>query len=105
MWVKVSDLVVMPNHIHGIIWIGNIEWGAARVGAITNCSYYEQKQRRNNKLSKIIKWFKQVCTKAIRWEWFIWFQWHRSYYDCIIKVEKHWYGVKKYIANNPTQWE
>jgi REP element-mobilizing transposase RayT len=107
-WVSVSDFVVMPSHIHGIIWIDDsiIKWFNG--GTITNRPYTYIK---NNKwfqywlLSKIIKWFKQASCKKIRKSGYSWFQWHRSYYDSIIRDEIHLNRVKKYIANNPLKWE
>jgi REP element-mobilizing transposase RayT len=80
-WVSVSDFVVMPSHIHGIIWIDDsiIKW--FNEGAITNRPY------------------------TLRKSGYSWFQWHRSYYDSIIRDEIHLNRVKKYIANNPLKWE
>jgi hypothetical protein len=33
------------------------------------------------------------------------FQWHKSFYDRIIRNEKELYNIRNYIKNNPSKWQ
>lgn len=95
--IKLDDFVIMPSHIHGIIWI---------VGVIHE-SPHLRIERRKMIISKIIGRFKMNSSKLIndirnskgsR-------VWQRSYYDHIIRNEDDLNNTKQYIQNNPLNWE
>lgn len=77
--VIIDDYIIMPNHIHIIISIIN-----------------------NNEvtLSRIIRQYKEIVTKKIRYS-----IWQKSYYEHIIRDEKEYYKIKKYIQNNVLNWK
>lgn len=79
--VDLYEMIVMPNHIHGII--------ALPPGWIIN-------------LSRIIKWYKRACTKEIR-KVEPWFTWHRTYYDNFIRNQDMYDYIAQYIYENPTK--
>lgn len=101
--VEVSDLIVMPNHIHGIVLLKDNNRECSK--AINNRPYAEQSEKKYGMLSRIIKWLKQYSTKKIRATWYNWFQRHTSYYDRIIRNESELERVQEYIANNPLKRE
>ena len=119
--IKLDEFVIMPNHIHGIIWI---------VGAIHESPETKQKihespkdnptqengvirelplriERRKMLLTKIIGRFKMNSSKSINdihnskgshvWQ--------RSYYDHIIRNEDDLNNTKQYIQDNPLNWD
>lgn len=77
--VIIDDYIIMPNHIHIIISIIN-----------------------NNEvtLSRIIRQYKEIVTKKIRYS-----IWQKSYYEHIIRDEKEYYKINKYIQNNVLNWK
>ncbi|MHA2031658.1 MAG: transposase [Candidatus Kariarchaeaceae archaeon] len=93
--IKRGQFIVMPNHLHGIIIIDD---HCSRRGAVTAPP---------PTLGKIIAWYKYQSTKHVN----IFRQspgaklWQRNYYDRIIRNEKDYNRILKYIQNNPTVWE
>ena len=128
--VELSEHVVMPNHIHGIIaWdiVGarsprppkNI---VPRRGEVTSPILNNNRKnenpsptRNNNRrgevssptLGKIIAYFKYQSTKHIN-------QhrdmpgtqvWQRDYYDHVVRDDPDLQRLRQYIQNNPMKWE
>lgn len=113
--IRLPDVVIMPNHIHGIIIIQyqvkthqsscrglihqtpdmdlveNPEWILMRDPSLT--------------LGKIIRHFKAQATVDIRKNGAGHFQWQRNYYDEIIRNSKELEQKRIYIINNPSDWE
>jgi len=98
--VRLDEFVIMPNHVHGIIWI--------IVGAIHESPLQKvQKQKPRSLLSKIIGHFKMNTAKQINilratpgiplWQ--------RNYYEHIIRTEDELNCLREYIRNNPLRWE
>ncbi len=100
-----EEFVVMPNHIHGIIWI--VEYGGPndsqeRVGA-TGRSPRGPPPR---SLASFIAGFKSAATRRINalrgtpgapvWQ--------RNYYEHIIRDELALHHIRDYIATNPARW-
>ncbi|MFH1665556.1 MAG: transposase, partial [Candidatus Omnitrophota bacterium] len=99
-YVNLDEFIVMPDHIHGIVIIGdthngNIQ-GASR-GAPTV----------RNPLGQLIGAFKTVSTKQIN----IIHKtpgtrlWQRNYYEHVIRNEHDLNRIREYIINNPAKWE
>ena len=57
-------------------------------------------------LSKVIHGFKSSVTRRIHKQYgdFV-FQWHKSFYDHIIRNEESLFNTQEYILNNPKRWE
>lgn len=79
--VVLDEFIIMPNHIHGIILLG--DWWVS--------------------LSTIIKWYKQVCSKKIR-NICPEFTWQKSFHDHIIRNSIEYERIKYYIQTNPKNW-
>jgi putative transposase len=96
-----DEFVVMPNHVHGIIWVHNNVVGAERRSAptMTNVS--------PKSLGAIIRAYKSAVTYAIN---ALQNQrgavlWQRNYYEHIIRDEKDLQAKCNYILSNPLNWE
>ncbi|MBN2365713.1 MAG: transposase, partial [Calditrichaeota bacterium] len=52
----------------------------------------------------IIRFFKAKSTRMIRLSGFKNFSWQRNYYEHIIRNENDLNRIRKYIIENPSQW-
>ena len=105
--VELSEYVIMPNHVHGIIVLNT-------VGAYGNTPLLPNTLRSNKPVFKspsktigaIIRGYKSAVTKKIN----ILRNtpgmpvWQRNYYEHIIRNEKSYYRIAEYILNNPLNW-
>ena len=108
----VDELVVMPNHIHGIVIIvGNAD---AVPSILASRDLRSPPQRRTEQqtdrskmyLSKIIHGFKSSVTRMVRKQWNNHsFGWQKSFYDHVIRNDEDLQRVRTYIRNNPLNWE
>jgi len=123
--ISLDEYIIMPNHIHLIIFIMNVVVGVDLCvnpenttkqnlshiqGRHTGLSLRPAQQQTN--ISQIIQWFKTMTTneyirnvKQNNWEPFDKKIWQRNYYDRIIRSEKELDKIKKYIFENPSKWE
>lgn len=79
--------IIMPNHIHMIIFICNEE-GTMRASSPTQS------------IPQLIKSFKTLITKEIGFS-----VWQHSYYDHIIRDDADYEAIWEYIENNPLKWK
>ncbi len=79
--------VVMPDHIHMVIWLRGREDGPPRAAAPTAS------------LPGIINTLKGLSSKKMECP-----IWQRGYYEHIIRTEKDLQDIRQYIQNNPLQW-
>lgn len=92
--VKLDKFVVMPSHVHGIIFIA---------GNSFSCS---DKESQNVQLiPKIISHYKASVKREIRKncsdaQSF----WQKSFHDRIIQNKNELYQIQEYIVNNPWRW-
>lgn len=115
--VFLDAFVVMPNHIHGIIEIFDVDNPSIGVYRdtpllrnrnIRNNSIYKTKfESPSNNIGAIIRGYKSVVTKQIN-------QitqtpgtklWQRNYYDHIIRNEESLLQIREYIKHNSRNWE
>ena len=102
--IRNDQFVIMPNHIHGIIFI-------ASVGADQRVCPDHSPQRKPT-LGTIVQWFKTMTTndyiKAVRMNNVGPFPgklWQRNYYEHIIRDETDLNSIRQYIIDNPGKWE
>jgi REP element-mobilizing transposase RayT len=125
--VDLDEYMVMPNHFHGILVIGNNDLVGARrclaqnampqdetmsseCGAIhgeTRATQRVAPTIKSGTMGAIIGQFKSMVTKQINiirdtagaplWQ--------RNYYEHIIRDERELYAVRKYIRYNPQKWD
>lgn len=128
---KIDEYIIMPNHIHGIVFIAEpVRVRANVVGANnhsplpgiqteTQCGNGANMQANNHSpqhspgnrirgtsktIGSMVRGFKIGVTK--------WFQasgpgtivWQRNYYDHVIRDDKSLFHIRHYIRNNPANW-
>ena len=112
----------MPNHVHGIIELkaaGVAGAGAGVAGAenflpfLPQLSQPIQPAPPKNEFQKmiprsmgsIVKGFKIGVTKWFRENTDIHTVWQRNYPEHIIRNERSYHNISRYILNNPTSWK
>ena len=97
-YVMLGECVVMPNHLHGIIVLTSK--GGSRTAPTTTAP------TKRTPLGRLIGAVKTVSTKEINKQQDtpgIRF-WQRDFYERIIRNEREYQAIQKYIYNNPTTW-
>jgi len=112
--VTIDDTVLMPNHLHGIIWIGARpeEDGRTQRSAPTECaSPGGQTQRSALTLASVIQRYKAFTTneyskrvKQSNWPAFSRRLWQTNYFEHIIRDDQSLQSIRYYIENNPARW-
>jgi REP element-mobilizing transposase RayT len=99
--IKLDASVVMPNHIHGIIILMEMDnVGAGFKPAPTDLTKYYP-------LSEIIRAFKTFSARHVN-ELRITPGipvWQRNYHEHIVRNENELNRIREYIVNNPLQWQ
>lgn len=87
--LTVSEYVVMPNHIHLLLFIENDGTGNP-----------------SPTVGNIIGWLKYNTTKSVNEKYNTAGRklWQRSYYDHIIRDERDYVKKRNYILTNPSKW-
>ena len=102
MNLELGEYVVMPNHIHGIIFIGENQYNV-------NIKEYLDGTPRNKfgpqskNLASVIRGFKSAVTTYARINNLI-FNWQTRFHDHIIRSEAEYYRIAEYITSNPSNW-
>ena len=102
--VILDAFVVMPNHLHGIIVISDVDTrrGGSRTAPTTSRTAPTIKP-----LGRLVGAFKTTSTKQINnmrntpGEKL----WQRNYWEHIIRNENEYRRIAEYIRNNPAKWE
>ena len=117
MNLELCEYIVMPNHFHGIIWIGDNQYNT-RVydnyggeGAMHRVSTFENindnpKNRFGNQsknLASIVRGFKSAVTTYARKNELS-FNWQARFHDHIITTNEEYLRIGDYIINNPNSW-
>jgi putative transposase len=91
--VELDGFVIMPNHIHGILFFQSSQSGSAS-------------------LSRVVGAFKSLSTLAygrgVRqqgWPPFDGRLWQASFYEHVIRSEEALQRIRSYVQENPAQWE
>ncbi len=88
--VKLDEYVFMPNHMHAIIELTDLDptQAAPRVA-----------------LWEIVRVFKAATSYHIRRsEGKPWFAWQDDYYETVIRTEAALQQIRRYIRENPVRW-
>ena len=104
--VSLDEFVIMPDHIHGLIWLGatpGAEKTAPGVGQLR-----ARAGTRPGSLPAIVQAFKAACGFRARpilanlgWATRPTRFWQRNYDEQIIRDRSHLAAVRRYIRNNP----
>jgi putative transposase len=98
MNLELGEFVVMPNHFHAVIFIGQNKYNTD----IENVQNKFGTQSAN--LASIVRGFKAAVTrqaKLLNPE----FSWQASYHDHIIRTAESFNNVTNYIRCNPEKWQ
>jgi putative transposase len=124
--VQLDEFVIMPNHVHGIIWINSpTQTVAARRASPTNGELqkptFAQKELAISKghlhstiksgptsgsLGAIVGAFKSAVTKRINQSRGLSgiTVWQRDFWERVIRNDAELERIQMYIMNNPSQW-
>lgn len=111
--VELDEWVVMPNHVHGLLLISDVGGGAAqgvhhplrRVPGAPTAGGFPRVSPKKNSLGVVIRTFKAAVTTECRRAGFVGFGWQRGYYDRVVRNDRELDNIRRYIANNPYNWE
>ncbi len=122
MNLQMGEYMVMPNHFHAIIIIGDNQYNMKRganaqrggddhrrdathcVSTTTNASTNKFGSQHKN-LASIVRGFKSSVTTMARKNGNTNFGWQPRFYDHIIRNNKSFETISNYIINNPLKWE
>ena len=110
MNLDLGEFMVMPDHFHGIIFIGNNDFNSNigsrdamhRVSADGGI-YKNEFGPQSKNLSSIIRGFKSAVTvqaKKINPD----FGWQARFHDSIIRNQRSYDTISQYIIDNPKKW-
>ncbi len=124
-FVKLGEFIVMPNHTHGIIiidkpnnklvvetpkYVETPKLGVSKcvvtpkLGISTSATPGEKNDKwKPDILGVIINQYKRICTIQSR-KIYANFAWQLRFYDHIIRNDKSFQNISKYIQNNPLNW-
>lgn len=114
-----DEFIVMPNHVHGIVWIdpcGGQENGIKKssqplVRATGRLPIHNAERNepgpRSKSLSAFIAGYKSAVTKRINQLRRTPGQpiWMRNFHDRVIRNERELLAIREYIQSNPLKWE
>ena len=118
-FVQLSEFVIMPNHVHGIIIINKTIVGTQNFASLhcpptpatpTQSPFTTTGLPKNRfgpqsqNLASVIRGYKTGVTKYANIN-NPGFQWQSRYYDHIIRDTRSFEMICNYIRNNPLQWE
>ena len=101
---QLDKFVIMPNHVHGIIWIVD---DVANVGAkdfSPRPSNGKRPRGTSRTIGSVVRGFKIGVTKWGRRNTDVFSVWQRNYYEHIIRTERSLNAIRRYIAENPLRW-
>jgi putative transposase len=121
MNLELGEYVIMPNHMHGIIIIGdniynqeylggkdtvqNVGSGRDAMHCVSTMAQLPKNkfepQKKN--LASIIRGYKAAVTTYARKN-YIPFQWQSRFHDHIIRSKESYERIANYIVNNPANW-
>jgi REP element-mobilizing transposase RayT len=108
--IALDAYVVMPNHVHAILWLLDgalqpAEQGTAR-RAPTEPVHRRFGKPASRSLSTVVGAYKSAVTRRIRSELEkpALAVWQRGYHEHIIRSEKALANICQYVAENPRRW-
>ncbi len=110
--VELDSVVVMPNHIHGILCIVDSTAGAKKNSPLhppthspQQTPYTQPANGTSRTIGSVIRGFKIGVTNWVRKNTTISNVWQRNYWEHIVRSEQELKRIQRYIQNNPAQWE
>ena len=92
--VAVDRYVIMPNHVHLMLMIEE-----------DPRAIHESPLRNRSPVSNAVGYIKMNASKMIHKHFGDEAVWQRGYYDHIIRNERDYLEIAKYLAENPIRWQ
>lgn len=105
MNLRMGEFIIMPNHFHAIIGIGENQYNT-KTPATPPTTPLSTKNRfgpQSKNLASIIRGFKIGVTKNAR-KIHADFAWQPRYHDHVIRNNESYQKIKTYIVENPLKW-
>lgn len=101
-----NEFVVMPDHLHGIIWIVDENGELPTLYSRADRAEPATTGYGPGSLTTVMGLYKSEVTKRVRAynQDPLFRVWHRSFHERIIRDEKHLQNVRGYISRNPMAW-
>ena len=108
--MTVDAFQIMPNHVHGVVVIGegggdNVRRRDAINRVSTGGATITHNPMGQGSLGEIIRWFKGRTSHDIHVNIDKFFTWQPRYHDRIIRDEFEHNRIRKYIRENLEKWE
>ncbi len=101
--VELGAYIVMPNHVHGIIVVHEPAVVGGQHAVPLRQSAINVK---SGSLGAIVRSYKSAVTRRIRRaNSDIYTVWQRNYHDRVIRNEREYRNITRYIENNPANWD
>ena len=98
--VEIDASVVMPNHVHGIVFLMQHDEGTLRSAPTPGFGATVP-----GSLPIIVRNFKGAVTRRLRGEHALnGTLWQRNYHERVIRNERELQAIQQYIADNPRRW-
>lgn len=94
MNLSLGEYVVMPNHFHGILTIGENKF---------NWNWQDRFGPQSKNLGSVIRGYK-VAVKRFANKHNIPLYWQGRYHDHVIRTQEEYNRIKNYIKYNPMNW-
>lgn len=91
---------VMPNHVHGVLLLTRPGQPSALTGQVG-----DRLRGTSMTVGSVVRGFKIGVTKWLRQHTAVHDVWHRNYWEHIVRNEAELGRIRRYIRNNPLQWE
>jgi putative transposase len=109
--IQLGEMVVMPDHLHGIIILPDPPDAVPPVGTLhatslqgeLETSYHGEISPKPGSISNIIRSYKSAVSKYAHRLGFD-FAWQHRFHDRIIRDERKFENITNYIRNNPRNW-
>lgn len=95
---ELDEFIIMPNHIHGIIYI------VEKLSSIADV-HSKFSNPIKGSLSVIVGQFKSSVKRWCNKNGYNHFCWQSRFYDRVIRDEKELLNIRQYINNNPVNWK
>jgi REP element-mobilizing transposase RayT len=107
--VNLDEFVIMPNHIHGLLWLMDEK---SSVGAQNFEPLPRKSENKMHKFQRLIPKSLGSILRAYKASVKQWcnnnglgnFQWQRNFYERVVRNERELNSVREYIINNPPKW-
>ncbi|MBT3278945.1 MAG: hypothetical protein HN909_05780 [Phycisphaerales bacterium] len=101
--VRLDSFVVMPNHLHGILFLDDSCQEPPLPPNVPPVWPPETKTP-SRTIGSIVRGFKIGVTKWAKQHTSIQAIWQRDYFDRVLRDQEELVRARNYIANNPLQW-